>query len=70
MNEPVMTPNEALIFLDTACASVAMGRPAHIKGIQAVQVLRQFVPVETGDNGKDAAQKEEDNGTTETKAEN
>jgi len=61
MNQPVMTPSEALEFLDAACASVSMGRPAHVKGIQAVQVLKQFIPIEAPGNGNGSEPKEEEN---------
>ncbi len=39
----VMTPEEALNLLDTASASVAMGRPQHIQCIQAVNILRPLI---------------------------
>ncbi len=70
MEQKQMTPAEALTFLDTACASVAMGRPAHVQGIQAVTILKQLIPSENGggpaqeedttkkvDESKDAATK-------------
>ena len=55
-----MTPAEALDFLDAACSSVAMGRPAHVKGIQAVTILKQFIPVEPAKNGNGSEPKEEE----------
>ena len=55
--ENQMTPTEALNFLDTACANVAMGRPAHVQGIQAVQVLKQLITSENG-NGSQPTEKD------------
>lgn len=45
-----MTPTEALEFLDAGCANSAMGRAAHVKGLQAVQVLNQLI-IEGNGNG-------------------
>ncbi len=45
-----------LEFLDVACSSVAMGRPAHIKGIQATTILKQLIP---NGNGGGPAQEED-----------
>ena len=61
-----MTPAEALNFLDTACASVAMGRPAHVQGIQAVQVLKGLIESQ---NGNGSEPKKEDNSAKETETE-
>ncbi len=51
-----MTPSEALEFLDVACSSVAMGRPAHVKGMQAVAILNALIP---NGNGGGPAQEED-----------
>lgn len=48
-----MTPTEALEFLDICAANISMGRPAHIKGLQAVQILQQLIPVEDNGNKKE-----------------
>ena len=66
MEQKQMTPAEALNFLDTACASVAMGRPAHVQGIQAVTILKQLIPSE---NGNGSPPTEEDNNAKETETE-
>lgn len=63
--EHQMTPAEALHFLDTACSSVAMGRPAHIKGIQAVQILKQCIPVEPSENTNGSKPLVKENATTD-----
>ena len=65
-NQDQMTPAEALEFLDAACSSVAMGRPAHVKGIQAVTILKQLIPSE---NGNGSPPIEEDNSAKETETE-
>ncbi len=60
--ETQMTPGEALQFLDQACASVAMGRPAHVKGIQAVAILKGIMPEgpeNNGDKPKTAEEKQD-----------
>lgn len=73
MENQVMTPDQALTFLDTCCASVSMGRPAHVQGIQAVQVLKQLISNGNGASPQpvhDGLPKEEDNSAKETETEN
>jgi len=67
MENQVMTPDQALTFLDTCCASVSMGRPAHVQGIQAVQILKQFISQENGDGGKPKVHSGSDQETGSTK---
>ena len=59
--EKPMTPREALDFLDAACASVAMGHPAHVKGMQAVAILSQFIPIDPVENAETDPKTEEAN---------
>ncbi len=52
MNEvKAMTPAEAWDFADLCVSNISMGRPAHIKGMQAMAILKQFIPVEPPTNG-------------------
>lgn len=44
----VMTSEEAWEYADYCVSTVSMGRPAHIKGIQAMTILKQLIPSGNG----------------------
>jgi len=46
-----MTPAEALTILDQVCSGTSMGRQAHVQVIQAVAIIKSFLPPEPESNG-------------------